>query len=170
MQLERKKERRELFQFYENYRRCNSRFSCLKKKSLSRLSESHCNLSKAQRTCDHPIGGVEQTNRICRIAVSPRPSRYGGYDAPARRASVSRSLRWDNDRNPHARSATASRWGSLTRRCAPHPLKLILAASFCRRGRGALAICEPHGFPIGSRPATARSRNGGAVPFVGTKY
>jgi len=49
---------------------------------------------------------------------------------------VSRSLRWDNDRNPHARSATASRVSSLTRRSAPHPLKLILAAFFCRRGRG----------------------------------
>lgn len=47
-----------------------------------------------------------------------------------------------------------------------HPLKLILAASFCRRGRGAIAICERVS-PIGSR--MARSRNDGAVPFAGIK-
>lgn len=32
-------------------------------------------LSKMQR--HHPVGGVEQTNRICRIAVLPQPPRYG---------------------------------------------------------------------------------------------
>lgn len=119
------------------------------KKNLSRDYEKVTDLNKAHKS----FRGVEQTNRICRIAVLPRPARYRRYDdAPARRTSVSRSLRWDNDRNPHARSATASRWGSLTRRNAPHPLKLILAASFCRRGRGAVAICERVS-PIGSQTA-----------------
>lgn len=81
----------------------------VKKKIPFRDREEVNESSEAQGTRDHPVGGVEQTDRICRIAVSPRPARYGRYgDAPARRTSVSRSLRWDNDRNPRARSATAS--------------------------------------------------------------
>lgn len=60
----------------------------LKKKKLFREKLSKNNPAKIKLTecLRHPVGGVDQTNRICRVTVSP--ARYGEF-CTCERASVS---------------------------------------------------------------------------------